>query len=216
MTRQAGEKRPFTGEIVAWSILLLLLAAMVVVVVVAPVEQTLGSGIKVVYVHVALIWTGMAGMLLNGLVGLALAATGRPLLERWRQAIGWVSLGIFVLGVVVSLWAEQVNWGGILWREPRNLAVFNVTAVAVIVQVLAGWLPQLRGRGFLSLALAAYLLWEIPGTPLVMHPSDPVRTSNSAGIQLTFYSLFVLCGATAVWIVWYSLRRQTRTGSFAS
>ncbi|MBK6326597.1 MAG: hypothetical protein IPF56_11780 [Chloroflexi bacterium] len=208
MVMEKAGKRPFWRDLVVWGILVVLLAAMVIVVVMAPAEQSLGSGIKVVYVHVALIWTGMALMLVNGLVGLAEAALARPFLERWRQAIGWVALGVFVLGVVVSLWAEQVNWGGVLWREPRNLAVFNVTAVAIIAQVLAGWLPQWRWRGLFATGLAAYLLWEIPRTPLVMHPSDPVRTSNSMGIQTTFYGLFALSLGTAVWLIWYVLQRQ--------
>lgn len=208
MVMEKVGKRPFWRDLVVWGILALLLAAMVVVVALAPAEQSLGSGIKVVYVHVALIWTGMALMLVNGLVGLAEVALARPFLARWRQVIGGVALGVFIVGVVVSLWAEQVNWGGVLWREPRNLAVFNVTAVAIIVQVLASWLPKWRWRGMFATGLAAYLLWEIPRTPLVMHPSDPVRTSNSMGIQATFYSLFVLCLGTAVWLIWYILARQ--------
>ncbi len=208
MVMEKVGKRPFWRDLVVWGILALLLAAMVVVVALAPAEQSLGSGIKVVYVHVALIWTGMALMLVNGLVGLAEVALARPFLARWRQVIGGVALGVFIVGVVVSLWAEQVNWGGVLWREPRNLAVFNVTAVAIIVQVLASWLPKWRWRGLFATGLAAYLLWEIPRTPLVMHPSDPVRTSNSMGIQATFYSLFVLCLGTAVWLIWYILARQ--------
>lgn len=208
MVMEKVGKRPFWRDLVVWGILALLLAAMIVVVALAPAEQSLGSGIKVVYVHVALIWTGMALMLVNGLVGLAEVALARPFLARWRQVIGGVALGVFIVGVVVSLWAEQVNWGGVLWREPRNLAVFNVTAVAIIVQVLASWLPKWRWRGLFATGLAAYLLWEIPRTPLVMHPSDPVRTSNSMGIQATFYSLFVLCLGTAVWLIWYILARQ--------
>ena len=205
-----GEKRPFGKEIALWSIPILLLAVMGFIVYTAPVEQSLGTGIRVVYVHVALIWTGMAGMIINGLLGLAVAVTKRPLFDRWRQVVGWVSIAVFGLGVVVSLWAEQVNWGGVLWREPRNIAVFNVTAVAIITQVLAGWLPNLRGRGLLSIALAAYLMWEIPSTPLVMHPSDPVGTSNSTAIQFTFYSLFLLTFLAAIWAVWYILRRQSK------
>jgi hypothetical protein len=197
------EERPLTGQFVTWGLLLLLLAAIGLILVRAPLEQTLGSGIRVVYIHVALIWAGMAGLLLNGLLGLAVALTERPLLERWRQILGWLFIGLFVLGVLVSLWAQQVNWGGILWREPRNVAVFNVTAVALISQILADWSPRLRWRGLLSAALAAFLLWEIPRAELVMHPENPVGSSHSAGIQFTFYSLAVLCFLTVLWLAWY-------------
>lgn len=197
-----GKERPFTGQLAAWGLFLLLLAAMGLVLFRAPLEQTLGSGIRVVYVHVALIWAGMAGLLLNGLLGLAVALTERPSWERWRQLLGWLFIGLFVLGVLVSLWAQQVNWGGILWREPRNVAVFNVTAVALISQILADWSSRLRWRGLLSTGLAAFLLWEIPRAELVMHPENPIGSSHSAGIQSTFYSLSILCFLAVIWLAW--------------
>ena len=37
----------------------------------APAEQTLGSGITSVYVHVALTWTGMTGLIIAAVLGLA-------------------------------------------------------------------------------------------------------------------------------------------------
>lgn len=197
-----GRKRPFTGQLVAWGAFALLLGAMGVVLFRAPLEQTLGSGIRVVYVHVALIWASLLGLLLNGVLGLAVAVTERPLLERWRQLFGWLFIGLFVLGVLVSLWAQQVNWGGILWREPRNVSVFNVTAVALITQILADWSPRLRWRGLLSGALAAFILWEIPRAELVMHPGDPIGSSTSSGIQFTFYSLAILCFLAVLCLAW--------------
>ena len=204
----AGRKRPFTGQLIAWGLFLLLLAAIGVILFRAPLEQTLGSGIRVVYLHVALIWASLLGLLLNGVLGLAVAVTERPFLERWRQILGWLFIGLFVLGVLVSLWAQQVNWGGILWREPRNVSVFNVTAVALITQILADWSPRLRWRGLLSVALAAFILWEIPRAELVMHPGDPIGGSTSSAIQFTFYSLAILCFLAVLWLAWIAYRRK--------
>jgi hypothetical protein len=204
----SGEKRPFCGYYVAWGLFLFLLVAMGVVLFRAPLEQTLGSGIRVVYLHVALIWASLLGLLLNGVLGLAVAVTERPLWERWRQLFGWLFIGLFILGVLVSLWAQQVNWGGILWREPRNVSVFNVTAVALISQILADWSPRLRWRGLLSVALSAFILWEIPRAELVMHPGDPIGSSTSAGIQFTFYSLAILCFLAVLCLAWIAYRRK--------
>jgi hypothetical protein len=204
----SGEKRPFCGYYVAWGLFLFLLVAMGVVLFRAPLEQTLGSGIRVVYLHVALIWASLLGLLLNGVLGLAVAVTERPLWERWRQLFGWLFIGLFILGVLVSLWAQQVNWGGILWREPRNVSVFNVTAVALISQILADWSPRLRWRGLLSIALSAFILWEIPRAELVMHPGDPIGSSTSAGIQFTFYSLAILCFLAVLCLAWIAYRRK--------
>ena len=98
-----------------------ILAALLLIL--APTERTLGAGIKIVYLHVALIWTGMVGLLIAGLLGLALALTQRPSLLGWLQAVSWVGFGFFAVGTVVSLIAEIVNWGAVFWSEPRTASI---------------------------------------------------------------------------------------------
>jgi hypothetical protein len=185
----------------SWLIPAVLLALMALLVWFAPIEQSLGQGIKIVYVHVGLIWAGMLGFALNGLLGLAVAATGSKKLADWLHIIGLVALGVFVASVIVSLVAEQVNWGGIFWQEPRNMAVFSVTAVAIIVIVLNSWLPWQRLHGLLAAGLAAYAILTLPSAPMVMHPENPARASSSMGIQYGFYGVFVLALLISVWFV---------------
>lgn len=180
-----------------------LLVALILLVWRAPVEQSLGQGIKIVYVHVGLIWAGMLGFALNGLLGLVVAVTNNKKLADWLHLIGLVSLSVFVVSVIVSLVAEQVNWGGIFWQEPRNTAVFSVTAVAIIALVLNSWLPWRRVRGLLATGLAAFAILTLPSAPMVMHPENPARTSSSMSIQAAFYGVFVLAVLLSVWFVWY-------------
>ena len=186
----------------SWIVPTVLLLLMALLVWLAPVEQSLGQGIKIVYVHVGLIWAGMLGFALNGLLGLAVIATDNKKLANWLHIIGLVSLGVFVVSVIVSLIAEQVNWGGIFWQEPRNMAVFSVTAVAIIVLVLNSWLPWRRVQGLLAAGLAAFAILTLPSAPMVMHPENPARTSSSMGIQYGFYGVFVLAVLMSVWFVW--------------
>jgi hypothetical protein len=186
-----------------WIVPVVLLLLMALLVWRAPVEQSLGQGIKIVYVHVGLIWAGMLGFALNGLLGLVVAATGSKKLVDWLHIIGLVSLSVFVVSVIVSLVAEQVNWGGIFWQEPRNMAVFSVTAVAIIVLVLNSWLPWRRVQGLLAAGLAAFAILTLPSAPMVMHPENPARASSSMGIQYGFYGVFVLAVLIGIWSVWY-------------
>jgi hypothetical protein len=116
---------------------------------------------------------------------------------------------VFVLSVIVSLVAEQVNWGGIFWQEPRNTAVFSVTAVAIIVLVLNSWLPWRRVHGLLNLGLAAYVFLTLPSAAMVMHPENPARTSSSIGIQYAFYAVFLLAVLMAAWFIWNWRPRET-------
>ena len=187
----------------------MLLALMALLVWRAPVEQSLGQGIKIVYVHVGLIWAALLGFTLNGLMGLIIAVTDNKKLAAWMRVIAPVALGVFVTSVIVSLLAEQVNWGGIFWREPRNTAVFAVTAVAVIILVLNSWLSWRRVQGLLTAGLAAYAILSLSVAPMVMHPENPARTSPSMGIQYAFYGVFALAALIGVWCAWNWRPRET-------
>lgn len=176
----------------------------------APVEKTLGTGIKIVYLHVALIWSGMIGLLLAGVLGIWLllaglrtaapVRSGPSRLWRGLRAVSWVGFGLFTLGTVVSLGAEIVNWGGIFWSEPRTASILQILAVAVIVQVLNNWPLDGRLQGLLNAGLAVFMVWSTGRAELVLHPNNPIGTSDSAGIQGTFYGLFILLTLMAIWL----------------
>ncbi len=171
----------------------------------SPPERTLGTGIRPVYVHVGLIWTGITGYVAAGLLGIQLLRTGGRTWRRWARATGWVANGFFLAGLLVSMWASQVNWGGVYLAEPRYLVNFALLLVALSVQILAE-LPAVPSRllGILYVGVMLALLAANQFTPLVLHPANPIRTSNAASIQLTFlafFALFLLAAARLVFLV---------------
>lgn len=178
----------------------LLVAAFLVL---APTERTLGAGIRTVYLHVALIWVGMAGLFLAGLLGAAVAATGCRQLARWMEAVAWVSFLFYTISGLVSLVAQEVNWGGIAWREPRTAAMVQLVALALIVRVLNGWLPNVRLQGLLNLLVAAALYWSSRTTSLQLHPEDAIGSSTAQAIRLSFFGLTVLFTLVAAWLALY-------------
>jgi hypothetical protein len=181
-----------------------------IVVIVAPEEQTLGRGIKVVYVHVAFIWTGMVSLLLTGLAGLYVAAANHGPLQAWNRILGWIGLGLFAVGLMLSAPAARMNWGGVYWQEPRTLAALQVVAAGLIVQVLAGWPIPVRLRGLLHTLMALFMVYTIQMTPLVLHPRDPARSSSAAAIRGAFFSLFALASLLAAWILYQTGPRASR------
>ena len=187
---------------------LILVIAAALVVWLAPEEQALGTGIKSVYVHVSLIWVGMLGLTLAGVLGSGVALSASPRLQRWMHSIGWVGLAFFVAGMGMSFLAAGINWGAVFWEEPRNRAMTNVMAITLIVQVLSNWIPWIRGRGLLHVIPAALLTWSVLSTPLVLHPRSPILTSSSTAIQITFVGLFGLGCLGAGWITWHLQRSQ--------
>jgi hypothetical protein len=185
-----------------WLLLGGLVTAVLFILYLAPEEATLGTGIRAVYIHVALIWTGMAGFVLAGLVGLAILISANENLALWMQTQGWVAFGFYVAGVATSVVASQVNWGGVFWQEPRMTAALTSLAVVTIILVLNMWMPWLRVRGLLQAIIPAVVAWITYSAPLVLHPGNPIFSSEATAIQFTFVSLFLLFAAIAAWIVW--------------
>ena len=192
-----------------WALPILVALCLIAALVVwfAPPEKTMGDGIRPVYVHVALIWTAMLGMLIMALIGVAVVATGRVAWIGWMQTVGWVSFGFFLASQLASVWAQLVNWNGIFWDEPRTQITLRVAVIFLVVLIANHWLPWPRLRG-LSVAIPiALMLAALRFSPLILHPRDPISVSSSSPIQLTFVVLFGLCLAAAAQIVWLLRRR---------
>ncbi len=167
-----------------------------------PAERTLGNGIKAVYVHVSLTWAGLAGFVAAALLGLVQLVARRPRWDSWRVTVGWVAFGFYLAGVAMSAVASQVNWGAVFWQEPRMVTSLNVLAAALIVQMGNFFFPWWSLRATLSLLLPGFILWANFTTPLVLHPRDPISTSEATGIQLTFLAMFVLMALAEGVLVW--------------
>lgn len=191
-----------------WGVLAALAFIAAAILVVAPSEQTLGTGIRTVYIHVALTWTGMSGIIIAGVVGLAAAVLARPSWQKWAVTINWIALAFFTAGLIMSIIAAGINWGAVFWQEPRTNSALQIIALGLIVQLINSWKVPYRLQGILSFFLAVFLLWSVMSTPLVLHPGNAARTTPSLAIRFTFFSVFTLCFLAAVWIaLWLQVVR---------
>jgi hypothetical protein len=191
--------------------LTVLIITFVALALLAPPEKSLGEAIRYVYVHVALTRAGMWGFYLAGMLGIVLVLIASDRLQYWTQVLTWVAFALFFAGGIGSIFAQQVSWGGLLLEEPRNRSSLGVMAVALIVLVINNWIPWVRVRGLLYVALAAYVVWTIPRTPLVFHPANAVGSSPSTAIRWAFLILTLLACLIGAWFTWYFGRsRQDR------
>jgi hypothetical protein len=186
-----------------------------VIVWLAPPEKTMGYGIRPVYVHVALIWTGMLGLLMAGLLGLVLTVTNQAKWGGWMQTVGWVSFGFILASLVASIVAQIVNWNGIFWDEPRNQMIVRLVVAYLAVLIANSWLPWPRLRGLVMVVSAGVMLSALRFTPNVLHPEDPIGNSSASGIQVTFLVLGLLSVVAATWIVMFLGRRLPATNTRA-
>ncbi|MDQ7065442.1 MAG: hypothetical protein Q9P90_14490 [candidate division KSB1 bacterium] len=179
-----------------WTYLGLLFLAAALVLWFSPAERSLGTGIKSVYAHVALTWTGMTCLIAAGLLGLLATVSKRPALHAWLHAVGRVGMLFFTLGFATSLLSAKINWGAVFWGEPRIQASLRVVIAAAAVFLIAGSLRD-RFRGLLYLALALFMIASIYQATLVMHPRNPIGLSSSLQIKLTFVGLYLFLLAAA-------------------
>jgi hypothetical protein len=167
----------------------------------SPTERTLGEKIRLIYVHVAMIWTGMLGISLAGLLGATVAYTEKAQLYRRALRLGWLGLVFLTAGNLLGMWVSKITWGTyIAWEEPRTLAVLLFTGVALVAFSVSVGLESYRSKGLILVGLAIFLYIAMR-TPLILHPGDAAR-SSPASIRGTFFVMFALVGLIGGWFFW--------------
>jgi len=183
-----------------WLLLVIILTAQLVVLWISPEERTLGVGIKPVYLHVSLTWTGMLLLALSGFLGFGVAISTDEKMASWLKIIYTVGFGIFGAGFLVSLYASVVNWGGVPFREPRVITALNILVVAAVAWILTRWITRKRLNGLLSMVPVVFMIMTVKGSTIVLHPDNPVQSSPN-GIKYAFYGMFMLALLLAGWWV---------------
>lgn len=117
-------------------ILIALLAAF------GPEEQSLGSNVRIVYLHGAWVLAAELAFLAAGVAGLLALVSRKDLFHNWSAALGRTGILFWVTYLPLSLWAMQTNWNGLFLAEPRfRLAlIFAVTGVLLQIGL---WLVSL-------------------------------------------------------------------------
>ena len=174
-----------------------------------PAEATLGTNVRVVYLHGAWVWAALAGFIAAGVVGLIGLIARRLTLQRWSRALGRTGLFFWITYLPISLWAMQTNWNGLFLAEPRwrVAAVFAIGGLLLQIGLTLVENPA-WASGF-NLAFVIALFVVLQATENVMHPPAPVLDSDARRIQLFFMGLNILT-LLAAWQVsrWWFAREN--------
>ena len=163
-----------------------------------PEEKSLGSNVRIVYLHGAWVLSAELTFIIAGIVGLLALITRRITLHHWSAALGRTGLIFWVSYLPLSLWAMQANWNGLFLAEPRfRLAViFAVTGVLLqlgLWLMKTDWLTSLTNIIYIVVLFISFAAAEN-----VMHPGpSPIFSSGNAAIIGFFVALifFSLLGA---------------------
>jgi hypothetical protein len=202
---------------IAWLILALLVLLLFIAF--APAEKTLGTNVRVVYLHGVWVWTALVAFLAAALVGLVGLLSKRVILQRWSRAFGRASLFFWISYLPLSLWAMQTSWNGLFLAEPRfRLAlVFAIGGLLLQIGVTLLGNPAWACAG--NIVYMLILIFALTSTENVMHPPSPILSSNASRIQFYFLGLllitfFIAWQVTRLWIL-VDVKNKTATSEHA-
>ncbi|NJD57997.1 MAG: hypothetical protein C3F13_07005 [Anaerolineales bacterium] len=204
-------KRIIKSPFVRGLLFLLTCLAIIILVNFGPAEHSLGTHIRVVYLHGAWVWVSLSGFLLSAIFGMLGLITRRLAFHHWSKAFGLTGLIFWITYIPLSLWAMQSNWNGLYLAEPRwKLAlVFTITGILLQARLYLADRPKLTSA--FNIIYFVALTAAIRGTENVMHPASPILNSDAWRIQIFFFGLVVLI-FFAAWQVarWWYLRESDR------
>ena len=190
-------------------ILLLLVVALFTAL--GPAEKSLGTNVRVVYLHGAWVWVALLSFYAAAVVGLIGLIARRERLQIWSRALGRTGIFFWITYLPLSMWAMQTNWNGLFLAEPRWRLAVVFAIGGLILQVGLSLLENPAWASGLNITYAVLLWFALRSTEQVMHPASPVLSSDAWRIQVFFGGLVVLTLLVA-WQVarwWYATEPQT-------
>ena len=168
-----------------------------------PEEKSLGSNVRIVYLHGAWVLAAEAAFITAALAGLLGLILRKDIFHAWSAALGRTGIIFWLTYLPLSLIAMQANWNGLFLAEPR----FRIAMIFAITGVLLQtglWLFNISWLTSLANILYIIALRVIFATAQnIMHPPpSPIFNSGLWNIILFFIALNFLA-----WIAGYFLTR---------
>lgn len=166
-----------------------------------PEEQSLGSNVRIVYLHGAWVLAAEMAFAAAALAGLLALALRRDGFHRWSAALGRTGIVFWLTYLPLSLWAMQANWNGLFLAEPRFRLALTFAVVGTLMQIglwLVGidWITSLANLVFF---VALRLVFSTASN--VMHPPpSPIFSSGLWDIIIFFIALNLLSWLAAFFL----------------
>ncbi len=181
----------------------------------SPSEATLGSVVKLVYLHGALERVAAWAFAAAGLAGVMQLLTRRAALAPWMQALCETAIVFWLAHFIVSLPAQVLAWGGINWSEPRVMDAIWIAGISALIYVVALWIARPAWWALSGMASAATFLLVLNGAVNVLHPLSPILTSDSMAIKV-FYGGIVLAALVLAVVLTVDLAHLNRSPMVAA
>ncbi len=187
-----------------------LLVLLVIWVLLSPSETRLGNLVKLVYIHGALVWTGLLTFSVAGLLGLVALVVRRPIWYRGTQSAGFAALIVWCVYVISAMAVTGLTWGQLVaWNEPRVRATGLILVAALLLFLVTRLVKQDGFTALVNLIMGIVPWVVVQQADVIRHPVDPIRGSGSTAMQ-GYYGLIVLtvAGLAATLVMWLWARAE--------
>jgi len=176
-----------------------------------PAERSLGTNVRLVYIHGAWVWTALIAFGAAAMAGLMGWLLSSQSLHTWSRALGQAGLFFWITYLPLSLWTMQANWNGLYLTEPRFRFAIDFAVIGILLQLAILILKKPRYTSLINMGYFATLWFSLARTEQVMHPPSPILSSNSLEIQFFFFALLGLCVFALGWLsLWLHQRALAR------
>ena len=182
---------------------IIVLAGIAAMTFLGPQEKSLGSNVRLVYLHGAWVLTAEVAFLASALAGAAALLTRRAGLHSWSRALGWTGTLFWVTYLPLSMWAMQSNWNGLFLAEPRFRLALIFAVTAILLQVGLGLLdlPWLTSAANILFIIVLRITFSTASN--IMHPPpSPIFNSGNYALITYFIALNLL-----TWVAAYLVTR---------
>jgi hypothetical protein len=179
-----------------------------------PEEKTLGSNVRIVYLHGAWVLAAEVAFFAAAIAGAVGLIAKRVAWHRWSAALGRTGIFFWLTYLPLSLWAMESNWNGLFLSEPRFrlAAIFAVTGILLQVglwMINIDWVTSLANILFIIVLRVAF-----SSASNIMHPPpSPIFNSGNYLIIGFFLAMILLTLVAAYFLtlVFLNLSKESET-----
>jgi hypothetical protein len=175
-----------------------------------PEEKSLGSNVRIVYLHGAWVLAAEAAFFAAAIAGLLGLVLRKDILHAWSAALGRTGIVFWLTYLPLSLFAMRTNWNGLFLAEPRFRVaiIFAVTGVLLQVGLLLfniSWLTS-----FANILYIITLRVVFATAKNIMHPPpSPIFNSGLWNVILFFVGLNLLAWVAGYFLTQWFLTLKT-------
>ena len=190
---------------------ILTLLAIIVMTFFGPEEATLGSNVRLVYLHGAWVMTAELLFVLAALAGVVALISKKDTFYKWTTALGRSGMVYWISYLPLSMWAMQANWNGLFLAEPRFRLAMTFAIVGLLLQLglwmmNINWLTALANIAFIVTLRVIFATAEN-----IMHPPpSPIFSSGNYAIIGFFVGLNVLTWLSAYFVTRFFFPKTNR------